>query len=157
MGDQLPRPHTRFRLFDKTGKPLSPPDGYNFNDQLGRMQGIIATPGGDIWALDMTKAQLIHFPKGDPSKGELLCQNKSRDPLANPCKLLAPFRARRLTSRIASGSRAGSAIMSRGFRRPDPTKAETFKAGFLRKRSRRRQPRQCLGHQQAGQGWNGAG
>jgi len=78
-------------LFDKTGKPLSPPDGYNFNGQLGSMQGIIATPSGDIWAVDPIKSQLVHFPSGDPTKGELLCQNKSSDPFKNPCKLLGPF------------------------------------------------------------------
>ncbi len=37
--------------FDKTGKPLSPPDGYNFGGQLGQMQGIIVTPNGDVWTL----------------------------------------------------------------------------------------------------------
>jgi hypothetical protein len=94
------------------------------------MQGIIATPGGDIWALDMTKAQLIHFPKGDPSKGELLCQNKSRDPLANPCKLLAPFAlAIDQQDRIWVTSGFGDHVTR--FPASDPTKAETFKAGFL--------------------------
>jgi hypothetical protein len=116
--------------FDTTGKPLSPPDGYNFNGQLGSMQGIIATPGGDIWALDMTKAQLVHFPKGDPAKGEVLCQNKSRNPLDNPCKLLAPFAlAIDQQDRIWVTSGFGTHVTR--FPASDPTKAETFKAGFL--------------------------
>jgi 5-hydroxyisourate hydrolase-like protein (transthyretin family) len=33
-------------LFDKTGHPLSPPEGYNFGGQLGVMQGIIVVPNG---------------------------------------------------------------------------------------------------------------
>jgi DNA-binding beta-propeller fold protein YncE len=61
--------------FDNSGKPLSPPGGWNFNGQLGQMQGIIAAPNGDIWALDTMKGQVVHFPNGDPAKGELLCQN----------------------------------------------------------------------------------
>jgi len=117
-------------VFDNTGKPLSPPDGYNFRGQLGSMQGIIATPGGDIWALDMTKAQVVHFPKGDPTKGEVLCQNKSANPLDNPCKLLAPFAlAIDQQDRIWITSGFGDYVTR--FPASDPTKAETFKAGFL--------------------------
>ena len=77
--------------FDNSGKPLSPPTGYTFNGQLGKMQGIIATPNGDIWAFDATKMQVVRFPKGDPAKGELLMQNPTGDPLRNPYKLMAPF------------------------------------------------------------------
>src|SRR5215472_17121686 len=51
-------------VFDKNGKPLTPPEGITFNGQLGLMQGIIATPSGDVWALGVSKRQLIHFPKG---------------------------------------------------------------------------------------------
>jgi len=116
-------------LFDKTGKPLSPPDGYNFNGQLGSMQGIIATPSGDIWAVDPIKSQLVHFPSGDPTKGELLCQNKSSDPFKNPCKLLGPFGlAIDQQDRIWVTSLIGDHVTR--FPASDPTKAETFKAGF---------------------------
>jgi hypothetical protein len=69
--------------FDKNGKPLSPPEGYNFNGQLGLMQGIIVTPKGDVWALDVEKGQVVYLPNGDPSKGKLLCQNKSGNPEGN--------------------------------------------------------------------------
>jgi streptogramin lyase len=77
--------------FDKTGKPLSPPDGWNFGGKLGTMQGIIATPGGDIWTNDLANAQVLRLPAGDPSKVQFFCQNKTGDPLKNPCHLLAPF------------------------------------------------------------------
>ncbi len=117
-------------IFDTTGKPLSPPYGYDFNGQLGSMQGVIATPNGDIWAVDMTKAQLIHFPNGDPDRGEVLCQNMGKNPLDNPCKLLAPFAlAIDQQERIWVTSGFGDHVTR--FPASDPTKAETFKAGFL--------------------------
>ena len=31
-----------FAVFDRNGRPLTPPDGITFNRQLGLMQGIIA-------------------------------------------------------------------------------------------------------------------
>src|SRR5262245_50549238 len=77
--------------FDKNGKPLSPPEGYNFNGQLGIMQGIIVTPNGDVWACDAEKSQMVYMPKGDPSRGKLLFQNKTGNPRDNPGKLAAPF------------------------------------------------------------------
>src|SRR5208283_3029832 len=51
-------------VFDKNGKPLTPPEGITFDGKLGMMQGIIATPNGDIWALCISKEQLVYFPKG---------------------------------------------------------------------------------------------
>jgi hypothetical protein len=30
------------------------------------------------------EGQVVHFPRSDPVKGELLCQNKSGNPLKNP-------------------------------------------------------------------------
>jgi streptogramin lyase len=50
--------------FDNQGKPLSPPEGYNFNHQLGLMQGIIVTPSGDVWVVGVSKNQLVYFPGG---------------------------------------------------------------------------------------------
>ena len=77
--------------FDKTGKPLSPPGGWTFGGKLDKMQGIIATPNGDIWALDVDNAQVIHLPKGDPDKVEFFFVNTTGKPLKNPGHLLAPF------------------------------------------------------------------
>ena len=54
--------------FDKTGKPLSPPEGYTFDGKLGKMQGIIATPNGDIWALDSIPKSVI-CPRAIPTRG----------------------------------------------------------------------------------------
>jgi hypothetical protein len=75
-------------VFDKNGRPLTPPDGITFNGQLGLMQGIIATPSGDIWALGVSKRQLLLFPKGDWTKGRIVCEGDSGE----PCKsFTAPF------------------------------------------------------------------
>ena len=50
-------------VFDKNGKPLTPPEGITFDGKLGLMQGIIVTPNGDVWAVGISKSQLVHFPK----------------------------------------------------------------------------------------------
>ena len=53
-------------VFDKNGKPLTPPEGITFDGKLGLMQGIIVVPGtGDVWALGVSKGQLLLFPGGD--------------------------------------------------------------------------------------------
>jgi len=75
-------------VFDKNGKPLTPPEGITFDGRLGLMQGIIVTPSGDVWAVSISKAQLIYFPKGDCTKGGIVCEGKS----AEPCKsFVGPF------------------------------------------------------------------
>src|SRR5262252_2411720 len=75
-------------VFDKTGKPLTPPQGINFGGRLGLMQGIIVTPSGDVWVLGIEKRQLVQFPEGDLSKGRIVCEGDS----AEPCKSFkAPF------------------------------------------------------------------
>jgi sugar lactone lactonase YvrE len=75
-------------VFDKNGKPLTPPDGINFGGRLGLMQGIITAQNGDVWALGISKRQLLHFPKGDWNKGHIVCEGDSGE----PCKsFTAPF------------------------------------------------------------------
>lgn len=41
------------------GKPLTPPEGIPFNGQLGLMQGVIVTPNTDVWAVGISKNQLL--------------------------------------------------------------------------------------------------
>jgi hypothetical protein len=116
-------------LFDNSGKPLSPPDGHNFGGRVGQLQGTIVTPGGDIWVADTTKSQLVHIPKGDPAKGEVLCTNASSDPLKNPCKLVLPFAfAIDQHDNIWVTNILGDHVTR--FSGNDPTKAVTFKTGF---------------------------
>ena len=59
-------------LFDKTGKPLSPPEGYNFGGKLRTMQGIIVTPVGDVWALDFGDDKVVYHAEWRPEQGEVL-------------------------------------------------------------------------------------
>ena len=116
-------------LFDNSGKPLSPPEGWNLGGKLTNMQGIIVTPAGDVWAADTVSSQLVHFPKGDPTQGRVLCQNTSRDPLKNPCKLLLPFAfAIDQKDNIWITNILGDHVTR--FPGGDHTKAETFKTGF---------------------------
>jgi streptogramin lyase len=115
--------------FDKSGKPLSPPEGYNFGGQLGLMQGIIVTPSGDVWACDVQKSQMVYIPKGDPSKGKLLFQNKTGNPKVNPGKLSAPFHlAIDQQDRIWVSNFVSDWVTR--FPVSDPTKVEVFKTGF---------------------------
>lgn len=116
-------------LFDKTGKALSPPDGINFNGQLGHMQGIIVAPNGDVWALDATGGRVVYFPQGDPTKGQLLAGNPDGDPLRNPMKLLAPFHLAIDQQDRIWVTNAGADWVTR-FSVSDPSKVETFKTGF---------------------------
>jgi hypothetical protein len=69
-------------VFDKNGKPLTPPEGLNFGGKLGLMQGVIVTPSGDVWVLGLEKSQLVHFPQGDLAKGRIVCEGDG----AEPCK-----------------------------------------------------------------------
>ncbi len=115
--------------FDKNGKPVSPPEGWNFNRQISQMQGIIATPGGDIWTLDLIKGQIVKLPQGDPSKVQFFCQNKTGDPLKNPCKLMGPFAlAIDQQDRIWVTNAVADHVVR--FPASDPSKFETFKVGY---------------------------
>jgi hypothetical protein len=72
---------------------------------------------------------LIHFPKGDPTKGEVLCHSLSADPLANPCGLLFPFGlAIDQKDNIWVSNALGDHVTR--FSTNDPTKFDTFKTGF---------------------------
>ena len=113
-------------VFDKNGKPLTPPGGINFGGRLGLMQGIIVTPGGDVWALGVEKRQLVHFPKGDITKGQLVCEGDS----AEPCRSFgAPFHLGiDQHDRIWVANSAGAEVVR--FPASNPGKVETFKTGI---------------------------
>lgn len=113
-------------LFDKNGNPLSPPDGITFGGKLGLMQGIIVTPGGDVWAVGISKNQVVYFPKGDQTKGRLLCEGFE----GNPCHaLVAPFHLGIDQQDRIWVTNAGADFVTR-FPASDPSKVETFKAGY---------------------------
>jgi streptogramin lyase len=115
-------------LFDNTGKPLSPPEGYNLGGQLGLMQGIIVAPNGDVWALDFGKDQVAHLPHGDATKAEILCKSPDGKPEHNPCKLNGPFHlAIDQQDRIWITNLMGDTVTR--FSATEPGKIEVFKTG----------------------------
>jgi hypothetical protein len=113
-------------VFDKSGRPLTPPEGITFNGRLGLMQGIIATPNGDVWALGISKNQLLHFPGGDYTKGRIVCEGDG----AEPCKsFLGPFHLGiDQQERIWVTNGFGEHVTR--FPAIDPTKAEKFTTGW---------------------------
>ena len=113
-------------IFDKNGRPLTPPEGITFNGQLGLMQGILVTPSGDVWVVGISKSQLLYFPKGDWTKGRIVCEGRD----VQPCKaFLGPFHsAIDQQGRIWVSNAAGDFVTR--FAAADPTNADTFKAGY---------------------------
>lgn len=114
-------------VFDKTGKPLTPPDGITFDGKLGLMQGIIVAPGtGDVWALGLSKSQLLFFPGGDYTKGRIVCEGRD----VEPCKsFMAPFHlAIDQQSRIWVTNALGGHVTR--FPASDPSKVEKFDTGW---------------------------
>jgi len=75
----------------KTGKPLSPETGYNFDGKLGQMQGILVAPNGDIWTVDNANSQIVHLPGGDPSKGRILGRTVDGKPVDGTLQVKGPF------------------------------------------------------------------
>jgi len=113
-------------VFDKNGKPLTPPEGITFDGRLGLMQGIIVTPGGDVWALGVSKNQLLFFPGGDYAKGRIVCEGHD----VEPCRsFLAPFHLAIDQHNRIWVSNASAGHVTR-FPASDPTKAEKFETGW---------------------------
>ena len=107
--------------------PYLPPDGYNFGGQLGMMQGIIAAPNGDVWALDFSNDQVIYLPKGDPSKVKFFCRSTNGGP-DSPCKLSGPFHlAIDQQDRIWITNALGDTVTR--FPASDPNKEEVLATG----------------------------
>ena len=113
-------------VFDKSGKPLTPPEGITFDGKLGLMQGVIVTPSGDVWVLGVEKSQLVYFPKGDLSKGRIVCEGDKQE----PCKSFrAPFHLGIDQQDRIWVSNSGVDHVTR-FTAADPSKAENFKTGI---------------------------
>src|SRR3984885_510937 len=111
-------------VFDKKGKPLTPPEGITFDGRLGLMQGVMVAPNGDVWVLGLSKDQLVYFPKGDISKGRILCEGSSKE----PCKSFsAPFYLAIDQRNRIWVSNATDKVT--GFDAADPTKVQSFKTG----------------------------
>jgi hypothetical protein len=113
-------------VFDRSGKPLTPPEGITFDGRLGLMQGIIVTPSGDVWAVGITKNQLVHFPKGDLNNGRIVCEGRE----VEPCRsMLMPFHLGiDQQDRIWVTNSAGAHVTR--FPASDPSKVEKFNTGW---------------------------
>lgn len=114
-------------VFDKNGKPLTPPQGITFDGRLGLMQGIIVVPGsGDVWALGASKGQLLFFPGGDYTQGRIVCEGRD----VEPCKsFLGPFHlAVDAQNRIWVSNALGGHVTR--FPAADPSKVEKFSTGW---------------------------
>jgi streptogramin lyase len=90
------------------------------------MQGVIVTPSTDVWVLGLTKSQLVHFPKGDLTKGKILCEVRD----VEPCKsFLGPFHLGiDQQDRIWVTNGLGGHVTR--FPASDPSKAEKFGTGW---------------------------
>ena len=116
-------------LFDNNGKPLSPPESYNFGGKLGFMQGVIVVPNGDVWAVDFSNDRVVYLPKGDPSQAKFYCEAPAGTPNKDgPCKLNAPFHiVIDQQERIWIDSAIGDHVTR--FPASDPSKVEVFSSG----------------------------
>ncbi len=117
-------------VFDrKTGKPLSPEDGYNFDGTLGAMQGIIVAPNGDVWTLDNEHSQIVHLPKGDASKGRIFGRIVDSKPVDGTLQLNKPFGLAIDQQDRIWVTNSGSNTVTR-FPASDPSEAVEFKVGY---------------------------
>lgn len=66
-------------VFDLNGKPLGPA---KVNGSIGMLQGVATAQNGDVWVCDYQKDQLIRFPDGDHTKGEIVKVDGLRGPFA---------------------------------------------------------------------------
>ena len=113
----------------KTGKPLSPDGGYNFDGKLGQMQGILVAPNGDVWALDNENNQIIHIPGGDISEGRILGRTGDGKPADRAPKVKGPFGiAIDQQDRIWITNSASNTVTR--FPANNPSDATEFKVGF---------------------------
>ncbi len=117
-------------VFDrKTGQPLSPESGYDFDGQLGSMQGIIVTPNGDVWALDNGRSQIVYLPKGDAAKGRILGRTVDGEPVDGTLQVKGPFHLAIDQQDRIWVSNSGSNTVTR-FPATEPGKAEHFEVGY---------------------------
>ena len=114
-------------VFDKNGKPLTPPEGITFDGKLGLMQGIIVTPGGDVWAAGHHEEPAAVLPQGRSDKKG---GSSARGDEVEPCKsFLGPFHLGiDQQDRIWVTNAFGDHVTR--FPASDPSKVEKFKTGW---------------------------
>ena len=113
----------------KTGKPLSPESGYNFDGKLGQMQGILVAPNGDVWTVDNENNQIVHLPGGDVSQGRILGRTVEGKPVDGTLQVKGPFGIAIDQQDWIWITNSGSNTVTR-FPASDPGKAEEIEVGF---------------------------
>ena len=113
----------------KTGKPLSPETGYNFDGKLGQMQGILVAPNGDVWTVDNENNQVVHLPGGDVSKGRILGRTVDGKPVDGTLQVKGPFGIAIDQQDRIWITNSGSNTVTR-FPASDPGNAEEIEVGF---------------------------
>ena len=80
----------------------------------------------DVWTVGISKNQLLHFPKGDLTKGQIVCEGREKE----PCKsFLGPFHLGiDQQDRIWVTNALGGHVTR--FPASDPSKAEKFGTGW---------------------------
>ena len=63
--------------YSKGRQTPNAPRGDHVRRQAQAVQGVIVTPSGDVWVLGIEKSQLVYFPKGDLTKGRIVCEGDS--------------------------------------------------------------------------------
>ncbi len=113
----------------KTGAPLSPDNGYDFDGKLGQMQGVLVAPNGDVWTVDNENSQIVHIPGGDPSRGRILGRTVDGKPEEGALQVKGPFGIAIDQQDRIWITNSGSDTVTR-FPASDPGKAEEIKVGF---------------------------
>ncbi len=117
-------------VFDrKSGEPLSPKTGYDFDGKLGQMQGVAIAPNGDVWTVDTGHSQIVHIPGGDPSKGRILGRTENGKPVDGTLQVKSPFGIAIDRQDRIWISNSGSDTVTR-FPADDPGNAEEFEVRF---------------------------
>ena len=113
----------------KTGKPLSPETGYDFDGKLGQMQGVLVAPNGDVWTVDNENNQIVHLPGGDVSKGRILGRTVDGKPVDGTLQVKGPFGIAIDQQDRIWITNSGSNTVTR-FPASDPGNAEEIEVGF---------------------------
>lgn len=113
----------------KTGEPLSPEAGYDLDGRLAEMQGIIVTPGGDVWTVDNGNDQIVHLPGGDVSKGRILGRTVDGKPVDGTLQVKEPFGIAIDQQDRIWITNSGSNTVTR-FPASDPGNAEEIEVGY---------------------------
>ncbi len=129
-------------VFDKTGKPLTPPDGITFGGRLGLMQGVIVTPSGDVWALGVEKSSARFLSQRRPDQGPDRLRGRQRRAVQVVSRAI-PSRHRPARPDLGQQQRRRPCHALSGVR---PQQSRDLQGRLQQQRPRNRQSGRRLGH-----------